>query len=69
MIIIDQTVCTTAIGSLARIKEHGDNGMDYFGITARGKGISFSATDKDKSQRNDNGMLLCSVETKTDGLI
>lgn len=37
VIIIEQTACATSIGSLTEIKQHGDNGMDYFGITAGGE--------------------------------
>lgn len=54
MIIIEKTECATSIGSFTGIKQHGDNGMDYFGITAGGVegaeggwgSISFSGMDQ-----------------------
>lgn len=71
VIIIEQTACATSIGSLTEIKQHGDNGMDYFGITARGGGVvSFSGMDKEyKSQRNNNKWRSPVSEQKNDCLI
>lgn len=56
VIIIEQTACATSIRSLTEIKQRGDNGMDYFGITAGGEnGVWFSGMDKEhKLQRNHN---------------
>lgn len=39
MIIIEQTACATWIRSLTEIKQHRNNGMDYFGITAETGGV------------------------------
>lgn len=34
VIILEQTVCATSKESLMWIQQHGDDGVDYFGITA-----------------------------------
>lgn len=39
LIIIEKTACATSRGSLTEIKQHVDNGMDYFGITVGGGGV------------------------------
>lgn len=71
VIIIEQTACATSIGKLTEIKQHGDNGMDYFGITAgEENGVSFSGMDKEyKSQRSDNKWHSPVLKQKNDGLI
>lgn len=67
VIIIEQTACATPVGSLTEIKQHGDNGMDYLGITAAGKGERITLKDGHRIQvwEESQQMALSSVETKS----